>query len=709
MATIYGLDFETFSEVDLRKHGLDRYVNHPSFRVLLASVSHETDSTKRFDFITTTDPDRVVRQLRAKLAGQTIIAQNAGFERAVLAKLSIHPQVVLDSAVIARALGAASKLEAAAPQLVAADKMEEGGALIKLFSIPQSDGSIVVDEWQSWGQELWEQWYTFGDYCDLDAELSLEIHSEWSAWIPSLEWVNEQTTQAMNDIGWHVDLDLVREMQRVYQANLVKIEQRFRSMYDPKGELNFRSPIQLRKWCEARGVKVKSLDELHLAKYLKQVTKRREQLAAAHAAGKPAPKIGPTLEQCIEVEDMLLTKQELGGSSLSKLQTIIDMVGYDGRLRGQYLHVGAGQTYRTSGRGVQMQNLKRLGVVIDPVEELFAADKAFDDEWDNGRLARNLRQVFTAEHPDGELIVGDFSAVESRGLAYLAGEAWKLSGYRAGQDMYKVLASKMTGVPYDAVDKAGRQQGKVGELSCGYGAGPGAVSRFAEKMGMDLSEEEAGEVVRDWREANAQIVELWNELDHALHSVVEFGNQESSVDLGYDGLRLTVRKTQTPSSLKKQLPHTQSIELVVTQASGRYVLRRVFAGAYMDGKDVCYVKPSELKSGDLWRTHWTKDGARGRYKIYGGKLTGILTQSFCRELFFDSLRAVQAEFASVPNVKVIGQFHDEIVLEWTPSTHSRALSYSSTKALFADAMQAAPKYPSFPLAADVKSGHRYIK
>src|SRR5690606_11992918 len=152
-------------------------------------------------------------------------------------------------------------------------------------------------------------------------------------------------------------------------------------------------------------------------------------------------------------------------------------------LRGQYLHVGAGQTFRTSGRGVQMQNLKRIGGKPRPINPNRVL------VWGNDALSSNIRQVFTASEPLGKLIIGDLSSIESRGLAYLAGAEWKLDAYAQGKDMYKVQAVSMgLASGYDNVTPAQRQTGKVGELSCGYGAGPGAVRSFAEKMGTELTD-----------------------------------------------------------------------------------------------------------------------------------------------------------------------------------------------------------------------------
>ena len=114
------------------------------------------------------------------------------------------------------------------------------------------------------------------------------------------------------------------------------------------------------------------------------------------------------------------------------------------------------------------------------------------NEIDNGTLAENLRQVFWSEDPQGALIVGDFSSVESRGLAWVAGADWKTEAYRAGKDLYKVQAASIFHKPYEAITKDERQTGKVGELSCGYGAGAGSVLRFAAKMGIEMTDTESG-------------------------------------------------------------------------------------------------------------------------------------------------------------------------------------------------------------------------
>lgn len=700
-----GLDFETASCVDLRKHGLDRYVNAPDFRTLCAAT-YDGQMVHIWDFVRVTPLQREVAHetFIKHITPHTLAAHNAGFELAVLEKsFDLMPETldVRDSAVIARTQGASGTLASAAPQLLDEDKMDEGRDLIKLFSVPREDGTYLVDEWETWDAETIEKWETFLTYCGVDAKLSYEIKN---AYILRLgEHINNEFTMKMNRTGWPVDMKLVHAMQDQYLTNLVQIEDYFRTQYPSAAELNFNSTPQMQKFCSDRGVRVTSLDEQHVDRYLKQVSRKLSTLKMSD------PKRGPLKE----VKAMLETKQQLGGSSLKKLQTIIDMVGDDGRLRHQYLHVGAGQTWRTSGRGVQMQNLKRLHGGGDDV----SAVRAGAEHWNNETLSQNLRQCFASMERGGHIIVGDFAAVESRALAYLAGADWKVNAFRSGKDMYKVLAQQMFGISYDQITKDQRASGKVGELSCGYGAGGGAVERFASKMGIDMSLEESSELVANWRDVNPEIVEMWRKLDEAMHRAIEDPTigARYTVQLGH-GIIVTFTTELDPTSLRTQRSGTKTLVIQMTHANSSFFMERLFRGVHLQGRDVCYMKPSELKGGKLWLERWSKNGQSGPYKIYGGKLTGILTQSFCRELFFNAINDTYRNFSHVKNVRIIGQFHDEIVLEWWPpgptdtvAGEERFITLRQAEDWLTDVMTGTGFFPDFPLVAEVNSAPRYIK
>jgi DNA polymerase len=369
-----------------------------------------------------------------------------------------------------------------------------------------------------------------------------------------------------------------------------------------------------------------------------------------------------------------------------------------------------------------MQNLKRLGSgMIEDMLTVFDQDQ----EYDNDQLGENLRQVFTASHADGQLIVGDFSSVESRGLAWLAGADWKIDAFRQGKDLYKVQAQSIYDVAYEDVTKAQRQTGKIGELSCGYGAGPVAVSRFAQGYGVDMDEAEALQLVRDWRAANPEVVELWDAIDTLLHKTID--TRSKQVARLANNLELCFRPITTPATLLKQHPGAQSLvmELWSTQKAPVKlpILQRVFHGCYERGRNICIYKPSERKTGDLWTSHFVDPKTKKVrfYDIYGGKLAGILTQSMCREMFFYALHRLDRDMKGVANAKIVGQFHDEIVVDWVPPDAENlfpqedpieyyGLSYATTLALVEASMtEVSEQFKGFPLEADIKSGFRYIK
>jgi DNA polymerase len=699
MTGMIGLDFETFGDVDLTVHGLQRYTEGEHFRPLIACIARNVRGgypCEVFDFVDDYTESRL--RLIEAIGNNTIVAHNAGFEQAVLAHMDIilSSDRFIDSAVLARALGAAGKLEAAAPQLLGIDKMASGWELIKLFSIPK-DGQVAFDPQIVADNPA--EWKEFAEYCMLDAELSLRLvelaekqDREMDSMLVPFESQYNAITMDMNNVGWHVDMDLVRNMQLRYLTNVANAEAEFRKECNAQ-DLNLNSHKQLTEWCAERGVKATSFDEAHVARMLKSINKRLESdsLTAAKRA------------KLLDVRQLLWTKQIMGGSSLKKLQTIIDTTGTDDRLRDQYLHCGAGATFRTTGRGVQMQNLKRLNGEGNDMAELWVEDT----EWDNTKLASNLRQVFTATDPDGFLIVGDFSSVESRGLAWQASETWKLDAYSQGKDLYKVQAGVIFGKHEAHVTKAERQIGKVGELACGYGAGAGAVKDFAAKMGVEMTEGEAGKLVRDWRAANPRIVDYWRMLDDALHQAVEYNVRQT---VFVDRIAVEIVPVLAPASLRKQTgnENLRSLWIGMGLKNGNELFSRVIHGVYLKGGNIQHWKPSDRKTGDLWSDFWVNPKTKRPqpYTVYGGKLSGLLTQSLCREVFFAALTDVHnrlVPFRGV-NVQLVGQFHDEIVLDWAPG----AVTLEGTKDMLTDCMTRTT-LPGFPLAAEIKHDYRYTK
>lgn len=685
-----GLDFETYGSRNLPKVGLQNYVDDPLFRPLVASMHAGNGNTEEIDFVLDDYQQGIDKLEELADSGELIVAHNAGFERAVLKRLGFNlpAKRFLDSAVVAAYHGAGRSLEAAASQLLLSPKYARGAELIKIFCIPgkYQEGANSKAFQEQIAHDLMDDWADLMHYCNIDAKLSLQMVS-W--WLPVPEWQFTDMTLDMNEVGWPIDIALVKEMQARYEANLVTVEAEFAASIDGPVP-NLASTTQLKKWCAERGVRSSSFDEDRVEAMLAMMDKRLSSTTVT-----PEKKAG-----YLEVQAMLLAKRELGGSSLKKLEVMLRQTAGDGRLHDSYLHFGAQATGRTTGRGVQMQNLPRLHGAGDDVDELHDPSV----HWDNRKLAANLRQVFCASEPGGQLVVGDFSSVESRGLAWQAGEEWKLDAYRSGHDLYKVLAGRIYGVEYGDVSKDQRQVGKTGELSCGYGAGAGAVHAFAKNMGVTMSEPEAAALVRDWRDANPAIVDWWATLHTGLLNALEM---DDAYEIPTSWGKVLIVRVPAPMSLQELGPkHSLMVELKARELE----FVRYIHGVQLEGRNMTYWKPSERKTGALWSKQFTdpKTKRLRDYTVYGGKLAGLLTQSLCREMFFQSLRSLENMLTYEPNVRIVGQFHDEIVVEWLPGGAGHNLSLSTTIARMELAMTDTP-LPGFPLAAEIKHAYRYIK
>lgn len=674
-----GIDFETYCALDLKEVGLARYINHPTFITTLASFAPPNGPTVRLEF-----PHLYKDRLRSwvTMPGLQLCAHNAGFEKAVFGWLGIEVGNIYDSAVVAAMAGADRSLASAARQLLDMDKLDEDRSLLNRFAKKQKDQAF--DEFDICLIHAYpDEWQAYGEYCDRDAELSRDIVSKYCN-LPNFdkEMGFAEVTQQMNEVGWPVDMDSVVEMKRRYQKNLDNLLADFATRVDP--DLNINSPVQVKRWCADRGVTSKSFDKQNVERMIARLEK------LPHLDDKKS-----------EVLELLLLKQMLGGSSLKKLDTIITTAHND-RVFDQYVHGGAAQSMRTSGRSIQMQNLPQLKHQRS-MRDLHVRPEQY---WSNDELAGNLRQVFRSSKRNGVLVVADFASIESRALAYQAGEDWKTQAYHLKRDVYKEQAVKIFGLgSVDDVTKEQRTTGKVGELSCGYGAGAGAVKDFAAKMHVDLSETEAAKLVRDWRQANPNIVDYWNQLGDGFSNAV-LRNQVERVVAGH-GLKIKFVPTFMPASLARIAPAGAVSITMEMWKDGYRLFSRIFHGCYMRGSNVGYFKPSSLKGGRPWKDKYVdpKTKRQRYYELYGGKIAGILTQSMCREVFFEALLYIHFIVSASPNIQLIGQFHDEVVLDWTPGPNSLAFLIN----LLEKAMSSSATHPQLPMGVEVKHDYRYTK
>ena len=679
IANLMGLDFETYCELSLPEVGLARYVNHPTFMPTLASVD-TVQGTTTIEF-----PAEDPSALEALLNGWTLSAHNAGFERAVLKTMGLDYEV-LDSAVVAAVAGADRHLAGAARQLLNQDKLDEDRSLLRLFAMKQ-EGQVSPEFDRDLIKQHPDRWQEFKDYCERDAMLSRHIITNCGGYAADFEreMAYADITLAMNEVGWPVDIQAVEMMRDRYNENLMQIQHDFALNVDPN--LNIHSHVQVKKWCADRGITSRSFDKQNVERMLTRLDKQQMKMGG---------NLSPEHE---EVRQLLKVKQALGGSSLKKLETILS-TAHEGRVYDQYVHAGAPQSLRTSGRSIQMQNLPRLAHVRD-MAELYDEN----DHWTNDELAGNLRQVFTSSDHNGQLLVADFASIESRALGYMAGETWKTQAYQLNRDVYKEQAVKIFKLgSVDDVTKEQRTTGKVGELSCGYGAGPVAVKDFAAKMGVDLSESEAGKLVRDWRDANPNTVEFWRQLGEALFQVVE-RDRPTTVNAAH-GVQINFHRANTPQSLLDQAPNVQSIRMDVW-VGWKKVMSRMFHGCYLRGGNIGYYKPSSLKGGHPWKAKYVDPKTKQTrfYELYGGKIAGILTQSLCREIFFEALRELRACLETVDNATLIGQFHDEVVVDWVPGR----VSMDAVMRTMENVMSRSDMLPALPMGVEVKHDYRYTK
>lgn len=705
------IDFETYGATSLPKHGLYNYTSCPTFTPLCATViqDNEYGSTNVYTLDFIRDPlakPTLSRLLEEEKGVPIIAAHNAAFEKAVLRSMGypVDEYSFIDTAHIARAMGANGSLANAARQLLNEEKYAAGDHLIKLFCIPgelqvrnQSlhfDPEIIDNHLKEWRDMV----YT---YCHIDTQLAHRLlHMHYNSAYgqlcnDDLDYWN--LTQQINEAGWHVDVPAVKRMKERWEENCANIK-----ALHP--DLNLNSHKQLVQFCKDRGVNARSFDELNIKKILDRINKKIDTSGST--------------QELEEVRLLLLHKQELAGSSLKKLDTILDTIEDDNRLRGQYQHFGAGQTGRTSGQGVQLQNLKRLKNPID-MDVLFNPEV----ELTNAQLAGNIRQVFTAGS-NGVILTGDFNAIESRALAWLAGEEWKLTAYREGRGVYEELAARMLNISLEDVDPTARNTGKLGELSGGYGAGPVAVKDFAEKLGTILTESQASAMVNDWRNACPRTVILWSKLRDALFDAVKMDTY-TTVEVGPDGTHekysVIFEPVATPASLDKRGAASVVMALDVTNGSNfrSTIFSRVFHGVHLVGRDIRYFKPSSNKGGPAWNDTYInpKTKRREHHKLHGGKLAGILTQSMCRELFFSRLKVVNSRVSVTPMMQLVGQFHDEVNIEINPSQEDLTnlgkrefkAFVRSTARWLEEVLSSQSLFTGLPMAASVAYDYRYVK
>lgn len=537
------IDIETFSSVNLSKAGVYKYAASPDFEPLLFAYSVDRGPVHVVDLA---QGEKLPAPILAALTdpGVTKWAFNAAFERVCLSSWLYGDGTMLDPAqwrctmVWASYLGMPMSLDQVGVVLdIERKKIREGQALIRKFCTPSpatllntgGNRTLPVEDPEAWGQ--------FKTYNARDVDVEMQIqHRLRHHPVPDAEWAHYVHDQHINDRGIGIDMDFARAAVDCDIEHRQRLTER---AIELTGLPNPNSPPQLSGWLEDQGHPLPSL------------TKTDVETALETASG--------------DVKTVLELRQELSRSSVKKYQAM-ENCETGGRAHGLLQFYGAGRTGRYAGRLVQVQNLPRnylpdLDAARDLVKarQFEALELLYPSVSDT--LSQLVRTAFTPANGH-YFVVADYSAIEARVLAWLAGEQSTLDAFRAGKDLYCETASRMFGLP---VEKHGqnaelRQKGKIATLACGYGGSVGALKAMgALRMGLD--EHELKPIVDAWRAANPAVVRLWWAVDKA----GIYGITVASIGLSSTPKQHTVapllilRRRGTPrSSLPTARPHDSS-------------------------------------------------------------------------------------------------------------------------------------------------------
>lgn len=607
-----GIDIETYSSYDLKTCGVYRYVEAPDWAILLFAYAVDGGPVQCVDLAS---GESLPEDVRAALTDPAVVktAYNAAFERVNLGRylgVRLDPAQWRCTMVRAARLGLPLPLGQCGEVLhLEAGKMKEGAALIRYFSIPGKNG-------RHYPADAPDRWATFKAYNIRDVEVEQAILAKVRRLeVPAFEDELYTADQEINDRGVLIDRQLVANAERFdteYKAILAHQAKTLTGLDNPN------SPAQLKRYlADMTGSEVETLNKKVLADL-------KDQLAEY-----------PDAQELIEL------RQDMAKTSSKKYTAMLKCVCEDGRIHGLLQFYGAARTGRWAGRLVQVQNLPQNHLVsLDYARSLVRRGdlEEFTDNYSNPThvLSELIRTNFIAA-PGHTFHVCDFSAIEARVIAWLAGENWVLDVFREGGDIYCRTASKMFGVP---VEKHGanaelRQKGKIAVLALGYGGGVSAL----EAMGgarLGLSEDEEKEIVKLWRGSNDNIVKLWATLEAAAVKAIRTG-EDVRVNRG----------------------------IVVGRKWGMLTI------TLPSGRTLCYPRVSiGIERNDGWRgdheiieyegtNQTTKKW--GKIRTYGGKLTENVVQAIARDIL--GIVILRAREAGLP---VVFHIHDEIVVEAAP-------------------------------------------
>lgn len=677
--TRYVVDIETTSECDLSSCGAWVYAEHPTTRLLcIAWCDADTDARPQsWDRLTGTDAGLSAAYdelLRADL----LIAHNANFERHCLRNLAGpafgDAQRWMCSAMLSGSLGRPRALADACKSLcLPRDKQKDarGTRLLNTFSRKAPSGRIYAPEEKP--AEFWE----LVAYCRQDVVAERAI---WRALEPfadkylRAQWLLDCEIE---DNGVPIDALEVEGARRLYVNLQADAEKRCNEI---TGGVSMRSTPALRAWTRSQGW---SLDSF------------------AAAAVDEALADTMMCEQCPTVAEFLRLRKMAGGTAGKKYEAILSMLAKDGRCHGILVGRGA-HTGRYVGRGFQPQNLPRgsLEKAFIPDVRRIARDAATSDldraeaelalwtgDGANDALAAILRDCICPLREDECLVVSDYSAIEARVLAWLAGETWVEDIFRGDGKIYERTAAAMYGKPVDDISKHERMAGKIATLALGYGGGVGALQAFAAGYGVDFDDATADEIVSSWRKARQKTVALWSALDNLLLSVVCGPNRAQRLCVG--GAKLMARRVRIAGrdTVQIVLPSGRALTYWAPRVEQVGDRREIAVETYHSG-------------GGGPDSGITADAEGARYsRVWGGRICENIVQAVAFDLLLASLLRMRDD-----GLKIAFHVHDEVVVV------AKTKDASDVARIMGDRMTEPPEWArGLPLATEPEIMPRYRK
>lgn len=602
------IDLETYSSVDISKAGAFRYTESPDFEILLLAYAWNDGPVRVLDLTDPLGRDELPSILSAILDPDTVkVAHNSAFERACLSRhlgRALPAGEWEDTMVLAAMNGLPQSLDAAGAALrLSEQKIKEGTSLISYFCKPCKPTISNGGRTRNLPIHAPEKWERFTEYCRRDVEVEQQIYYRLRSFpVTDFERRVWALDARINERGVLVDTELAEAAIAVDEAFTAAHSAELKRL---TGLENPNSVAQLKTWLTAVGIEADSLDKATVAELLETVT-------------------DPTIRRVLELRRLL------GKTSTKKYQAMLTAACEDDRVRGIMQYYGAGRTGRWAGRIVQPQNLPQNHLDgIDKVRELVrqrdleSLELCYNNVPDV--LSQLVRTALIAK-PGHTFLVADYSAIEARVIAYLAGEKWRMDVFAEGGDIYCSSASQMFKVPVvkHGINGHLRQKGKIAELACGYGGGVGALKAFgADKMG--LTEQEMQDIVTHWRIASPKIPRFWRDAEDAARRALDTCGRTYTLPCG-------VKYRRNAEALQCKLP------------SGRILS---YWSAWLDDEGgIRFLGQNQTTR------KWEKA------ETWGGKLVENIVQAYARDCL-----AVALDRLDKAGYNIVFHVHDEIIAE----------------------------------------------